>query len=156
MALANDLGRYPTNAELAQELQISEDRLQKDIASIVTNNVVSLEALMDANEFEGMHFEIASRDESGLPDFMLEEQEVKEVLTAAIAALQENERIVLSLYYVENLLLKDIAQVMEISEPRVSQIHTRAIGKLRKEMAKYLNITELDIQDSPKKREKRV
>ncbi|MBR6678642.1 MAG: FliA/WhiG family RNA polymerase sigma factor, partial [Oscillospiraceae bacterium] len=73
MTLANELGRYPSNAEIAKELQISEGRLQKDIAGIVTNNVVSLEALMDANEMEGMHFEIASRDESGLPDFVLEE-----------------------------------------------------------------------------------
>ena len=142
MALANDLGRYPSNAEIARELQVSEERLQKDIASIVTNNVVSLEALMDANEFENMHFEIASRDESGLPDCVLEEQEVKEVLAAAIADLQENERIVLSLYYVENLLLKDIAQVMQVSEPRVSQLHTRAVGKLRKQMMEYYNISQ--------------
>lgn len=142
MALANDLGRYPTNAEIARELQITEERLQKDIASIVTNNVVSLEALMDANEFETMHFEIASRDESGLPDYVLEEQEVKSVLAAAIAELQENERIVLSLYYVENLLLKDIAQVMQVSEPRVSQLHTRAVGKLRKQMMDYYNISQ--------------
>lgn len=150
MNLANELGRYPNNAEIARELQISEEKLQKDIASIVTNNVVSLEALMDANEFEGMHFEIASRDESGLPDFMLEEQEVKNVLAAAIAALQENERIVLSLYYVENLLLKDIAQVMQVSEPRVSQIHTRAVGKLRKQMMEYYNLSQSE--EKPKKK----
>lgn len=146
MALANDLGRYPTSAEVAQELQITEEKLQKEIAGIVMNNVVSLEALMDASEFESMHIEIASSDESGSPDRMLEEQEVKEILAAAIAALQENERIVLSLYYVENLLLKDIAQVMQVSEPRVSQLHTRAIGKLRKQMMEYYNISQPDIK----------
>ena len=150
MMLANELGRYPSNAELAKELQTTEEKLQKDFACIATNNVVSLEALMDANESEGMHFEIASRDEGGLPDFMLEEQEVKETLAAAIAALQENERIVLSLYYVENLLLKEIAQVMQVSEPRVSQLHTRAVGKLRKQMMEYYNISQGE--EKPKKK----
>ena len=150
MMLANELGRYPSNAELAKELQTTEEKLQKDFACIATNNVVSLEALMDATESEGMHFEIASRDEGGLPDFMLEEQEVKETLAAAIAALQENERIVLSLYYVENLLLKEIAQVMQVSEPRVSQLHTRAVGKLRKQMMEYYNLSQGE--EKPKKK----
>ena len=150
MMLANELGRYPSNAELAKELQTTEEKLQKDFACIATNNVVSLEALMDATEAEGMHFEIASRDEGGLPDFMLEEQEVKETLAAAIAALQENERIVLSLYYVENLLLKEIAQVMQVSEPRVSQLHTRAVGKLRKQMMEYYNLSQ--VEEKPKKK----
>ena len=150
MMLANELGRYPSNAELAKELQTTEEKLQKDFACIATNNVVSLEALMDATEAEGMHFEIASRDEGGLPDFMLEEQEVKETLAAAIAALQENERIVLSLYYVENLLLKEIAQVMQVSEPRVSQLHTRAVGKLRKQMMEYYNLSQGE--EKPKKK----
>ena len=74
-----------------------------------------------------------------MPDQMLEEQEIKDILVQAIDHLQENERLVLSLYYVENLLLRDIAQVMNVSEPRVSQLHTRAIGKLRKEMTEYFN-----------------
>ena len=150
MMLANELGRYPSNAELAKALQTTEEKLQKDFACIATNNVVSLEALMDATESEGMHFEIASRDEGGLPDFMLEEQEVKDTLAAAIAALQENERIVLSLYYVENLLLKEIAQVMQVSEPRVSQLHTRAVGKLRKQMMEYYNLSQGE--EKPKKK----
>lgn len=138
-ALANELGRYPTSAEVASQLEVSEERFQKDIACIAMNNVISLEALMDVNEFENLHFEVASKDESGMPDQVLEEQEVKEVLTQAVRNLQENEQIVLSLYYVENLLLKDIAHVMNVSEPRISQLHTRAIGKLRKEMTEYFN-----------------
>lgn len=150
MTLANAMGHYPTSAELAQELHISEERLQKDIACVMANNVVSLEALMDSSEFENLHLEIASHDESGMPDYMLEEQEVKEVLADAIAALQENERIVLSLYYVENLLLKEIAQVMQVSEPRVSQLHTRAVGKLRRRMMDYYHLCE--DEKKPKKK----
>lgn len=156
LELANDLGRYPTSAEVANRLGVPEDKYQKDLACIAMSNVVSLEMLMDTGEPDSLHFEVATRDSSSLPDQVLEAQEMVEVLAEAIGNLLENEQLVLSLHYVENLLLKDIAQVMEISEPRVSQIHTRAIGKLRKEMAKYLNITELDVNDSPKKREKRV
>ena len=140
--LANELGRYPTAAEVAERLNISEEKYQRDLACIAMDNVISLEALMDTGETENTRFELPSRDTSVMPDYMLESQELKEVLTRAVGSLQENEQIVLSLYYVENLLLKDIAHVMNVSEPRVSQLHTRAIGKLRKEMAAYYGITE--------------
>ena len=156
LELANDLGRYPTSGEVARRLGVSEDKYQKDLACIAMSNVVSLEMLMDTGEPDAVHFEVASRDGSGMPDQVLETREMVEVLAEAIRGLRENEQMVLSLHYVENLLLKDIAQVMEISEPRVSQLHTRAIGKLRKEMAKYLNVTELDVGESPRKREKKV
>lgn len=149
--LANELGRYPTAAEVADRLNISEDKYQRDLACIAMNNVISLEALMDTGEVENARFEIPSRDTSAMPDYRLESQELKDVLTQAIGNLQENEQIVLSLYYVENLLLKDIAHVMNVSEPRVSQLHTRAIGKLRKEMANYYGIAE-----PTAKREKKV
>ncbi len=139
-ALSNELGRYPTNAEMANFLDVTEDKYQKELAGIAVNNVVSLEALMDAGDPESYHMEIASGNTSEMPDWALEEQEKTEVLTKAISSLQENEQIVLSLYYVENLRLKDIAHIMDVSEPRVSQIHTRAIGKLRKELMSYYNM----------------
>ena len=72
----------------------------------------------------------------------MQERELHRVLARGIASLRENEQIVLSLYYERNLHLKEIAQVMELSEPRISQIHTRAIQKLRAYMESYLNDTE--------------
>lgn len=149
--LANSLGRYPTSAEVAKHLDMPEETYQKAISCIAMSNLVSLEALMDTGEFENIRFEVASTDNRGMPDAALENQELKEVLTQAINNLQENEQIVLSLHYVENLLLKEIAQIMEVSEPRISQLHTRAIGKLRKEIAKYYNIAE-----TPAKQKKKV
>ena len=141
MELANKLGRYPTSEEMADYLEVPEERYQKDLACIAMNNVISLEALMDAGESENPRFEVASKDTSSMPDEVLEEQEHTQVLEKAIRELQENEQIVLSLYYVESLRLKDIAHIMNVSEPRVSQIHTRAISKLRNEMMKYYNIS---------------
>ena len=67
---------------------------------------------------------------------------MQQTLAAGIAELRQNEQIVLSLYYEKNLHLKEIAQVMELSEPRISQIHTRAIQKLRVYMEAYINGTE--------------
>lgn len=153
MELANKLGRYPTSEEMASHLQVPEEQYQRDLACIAMNNVISLEALMDAGESENSRFEVASKDTSSMPDVALEEQEHTRVLEEAISHLQENEQIVLSLYYVESLRLKDIAHIMNVSEPRVSQIHTRAIGKLRSEMMKYYNLTEKETVSKRGKKE---
>lgn len=150
MELANQLGRYPTSEEMAKHLDITEERFQKDMASVAMNHMISLEALMESGEAAGKRFEFPSEDSGIMPDSVLEEQEKIDVLTREISNLQENEQIVLSLYYVENLLLKDIAQIMNVSEPRVSQIHTRAIGKLRKAMLNYYGITTVKTKQEKK------
>ena len=140
--LANELGRYPTSEEMAEHMHMTKDKFDKELASAQVSNVLSLESLLDGvGEYENAAFQVKSRDSSSMPEHVLEEQENQKILTDAISHLNEKEQIVLSLYYVENLLLKDIAQVMEISEPRVSQIHTGAIRKLRKELSEYYNYT---------------
>ena len=65
-------------------------------------------------------------------------QELLETLTQGVASLRENEQLVVSLYYQKNLSMKEIAQVLEVSEPRISQIHSRAIQKLRTYMKQYM------------------
>ena len=62
-----------------------------------------------------------------------------DTLTEGITSLRENEQLVVSLYYKKNLSMKEIAQVMEVSEPRISQIHSRAIQKLKLYMNRYIN-----------------
>ena len=76
---------------------------------------------------------------------------MQRALATGITTLRKNEQIVLSLYYEKNLHLKEIAQVMELSEPRISQIHTRAIQKLRSYMEAYMNGGE----EAPKTRRKK-
>ena len=66
-------------------------------------------------------------------------QELLETLTKAITSLRENEQMVISLYYQKNLSMKEIAQVMEVSEPRISQLHSRAIQKLKLYMNQYMS-----------------
>ena len=139
-ALSNELGRFPTEREVAGRLGVPLERYQKDAARTALSNTLSLDALMDAGgELETYHrFEPTDHDERGQPEVVLQDRELQETLAAGIAALQENEKIVLSLYYEKNLHMKEIAQVMEVSEPRISQIHARAIQKLREHMTEYM------------------
>ena len=144
-SLANELGRFPTDHEVASHLGIPTDKYQKEAARVALSNTLSLDALMDARDLEGYRFEVSSEDPTIQPETVLEDQELQETLAGGIAALQKNEQIVLSLYYEKNLHMKEIAQVMGVSEPRISQIHSRAIQKLRDHMSIYLN------GESPKK-----
>lgn len=137
--LANELGRFPTDHEVAGRLGISTDKYQKEAARVALSNTLSLDALMEARDLEGHRFEVSSEDPTIQPETVLEDRELQETLAQGIAALQENEQIVLSLYYERNLHMKEIAQVMGVSEPRISQIHSRAIQKLREHMSAYMN-----------------
>ena len=147
-ALSNELGRYPSEKEVADRLGVPLERYQKDAARTALNSTLSLDALMDSSDLDTYRFELPSDDERGQPETALQDQELQETLAAGIGSLQKNEQIVLSLYYEKNLHMKEIAQVMELSEPRISQIHTRAIQKLRTYMEAYLD-------DSPEPNAKR-
>ena len=138
-SLANELGRFPTDREVAAHLGVPTDKYQKEAARVALSNTLSLDALMDARDMEGYRFEVSDQDPKLQPEAVLEDQELQETLAQGIASLQKNEQLVLSLYYERNLHMKEIAQVMEVSEPRISQIHSRAIQKLRDYMSAYLN-----------------
>jgi RNA polymerase sigma factor for flagellar operon FliA len=137
-SLSNSLGRFPTDEEVAEHLDIPLERYQKDAASVSLGNILSLDALMDTANFDGYRFEIPADEDEGQPEAMLQEQELQNDLAMSIRRLRKNEQIVLSLYYEKNLSMKEIAQVMDVSKPRVSQIHARAIQKLRTYMKGYL------------------
>ncbi len=143
--LANELGRFPTDHEVASHLGIPTDKYQKEAARVALSNTLSLDALMDARDLEGYRFEVSTEDPAVQPETVLEDQELQETLAQGIASLQKNEQIVLSLYYEKNLHMKEIAQVMGVSEPRIS----RAIQKLREHMGAYMN------SEAPKKSSKK-
>ena len=150
--LANELGRFPSDQEVADRLGIPTDKYQKEAAKVALSNTLSLDALMDARDLEGYRFEVSSEDPKLQPETALEDQELQQTLADGIASLQKNEQIVLSLYYEKNLHMKEIAQVMGVSEPRISQIHSRAIQKLRDFIGTYMNSTPP--KKSSKKRKK--
>ena len=135
--LFSELGRYPTDREMAQRLGVSQDQYQEDLANSSMCNVLSLDALFEDREQTG-RAELPDDGSEGRPEDSMLRQELLETLTKAIESLRENEQTVISLYYHKNLSMKEIAQVMEVSEPRISQLHSRAIQKLKLYMNQYM------------------
>lgn len=122
------LGRFPTEREVAERMNISEEEYQEFLANSSVYSVISLEETLEG--FEQM---AASGGAPGdyLPDQALERTELLETLASAIGTLRQNEQLVLSLYYQKDMKMKDIAAVLGVSHARASQIHTKAIQKLK-------------------------
>lgn len=133
--LVDKLGRVPSDNEVAAYLKINV----KDYNNIVNNaygaSVLSFEELLgEANMRE-------TEKTAGyeLPEDEIEAKELYQVLVNSIKKLNEKEKLVVSLYYKEELKLKEIADILDISNSRVSQIHTSALQKLEKCIKSYLN-----------------
>ena len=135
--LFSELGRYPTDREMAEKLGVTQNQYQEDLANSSMCNVLSLDALFEDREQNG-GAELPDGGMDSRPEDSMLRQELLETLTKAIASLRENEQTVISLYYHKNLSMKEIAQVMEVSEPRISQLHSRAIQKLKLYMNQYM------------------
>lgn len=133
-ALSNQLLREPTSKELAQHMGISEEAVNKHYSEITNSVLLSFEMLLQ-NAAPGTE---SSADEESLPEMRLMQQELREQLIEAIDSLTERERLVISLYYKERLKFYEIAQVMGVSESRVSQTHSRAILKMRRRLEQYM------------------
>lgn len=135
--LCNRLSRFPTDREIAEYMGLSMDKYHEDAAATALCNIVSLEAIFE-HRGEGDTGISLAVGEADLPEASVQQKELREQLSAGIRTLRENEQMVLSLYYERGLNMRNIAQVMDISEPRVSQIHSRAIQKLRVYLDPYM------------------
>ena len=131
-------GKAATDEEVALELGVSGDELLNWQSQLKVTHVVSL------NEFEEQgqepNVEYTSQSRFAQPESVVEEEELKVQLIEALELLTEKERRVVELYYYEELTLKEISLVLEVSESRVSQLHTKALAKMRKKMGEYMEI----------------
>ncbi len=127
--LYDKLGRYPTDQETADYLNINIDKYIKLLARSNIYNLISLDYFLSEQAGEQNIESLVSHDM--LPEQRMEQQELQKVLKEGIMQLKKNEQIVLSLYYRKELKMKEIAEVMQLSKPRISQIHARALCKLR-------------------------
>ncbi|BCS80489.1 FliA/WhiG family RNA polymerase sigma factor [Anaerocellum diazotrophicum] len=128
-------GKTPTVQEVAKRIGISIDELQKLQEKISSGMIISLESFLEQNyesKIGGLE------DFVSQPEHFIENEELREVLRQQIDSLMENERMVIVLYYYEDLSIKEIAKILGVSESRVSQLHTRALLKLRSALQKYL------------------
>lgn len=132
--LAGKLGRAPTEIELAQELGIDLREFQDLIAELDGLELASLrvESPHDGKEEDLTDHMSGAPDET--PFFYCLRAEMKDLLTQAISELGEKERRVLSLYYFDELTMKEVGEVLGIGESRVSQIHSLAMVRLRVRM----------------------
>lgn len=134
------LGRSATDEEIASELGISDDEYREWQSQMKITNVVSLNEYMEQGAevpAEGNQF-TTSRFDS--PEENIEKEELKKVLEESLEQLTEKEKKVILLYYYEDLTLKEISNVLEVSESRISQLHTRALQKMKTKMGDYMGI----------------
>lgn len=129
--LTNRNGRFPTDQELADYLGVDVEKFRADLSSTSFCSLVSLEALFERRGEGDAGISIPNADLSDQPESNLMKMEEKRALSRGIQTLRKNEQLVLSLYYEKELNMRSIAQILEVSEPRISQIHSRALQKLR-------------------------
>ena len=123
-------GTPPTPEELCDELGLSREEVDEIMHSARVASCVSLEG-GPSEELGAMLSDPSSKDPVGSAEW----REMKSLLIRAISRLPEQERTVITLYYGEELLLKEIGEILEVSESRVSQVHSRALYRLNRELA---------------------
>ena len=135
--LAVKLGRDPESGEVAEYLGLTREQYDALVSETAVTSLVSFEAVLDACG-SAAEKSLAQGEQVDSPQEEFETREFHSVLAQNISALRKNEQIVLSLYYEKELSMKEIAQVMGVSAARVSQIHSRALQRLRAGLKPYL------------------
>lgn len=133
------LKRVPTEEEVAKHLDLPLKKLEELYAKVDLGNMSSLDDVVyDGNDSTTTVANVVEDKKVVSAQTSLEREELRTALIERLEELNENERLVITLYYYEKLTLKEIGKVLEISESRVSQIHSKAILKLRsKLMSKF-------------------
>ena len=134
--LEGELGRIATDEELAAELGISEDELLEWQGETKATNLISLDEFTEAGSEVKM--DPMGNSHFAQPEDVVDKEETKKMLMKAIDSLTEKERTVVVLYYYEEMTLKEISLTLDVSESRVSQLHTKAINKMKQIMGDYM------------------
>ncbi len=131
-------GREATDEEIAAKLGISGDEFLEWQSQMKVNNIVSLNEYVEQGSDIPSDKNVTGGFES--PEAVIEKSELKEMLEEALELLTEKEKKVVLLYYYEELTLKEISRVLEVSESRISQLHTKALQKMKTKMGTYIGI----------------
>jgi RNA polymerase sigma factor FliA len=127
------LGTAPTDEQIAGKIGISVDELEESLTDISRSSIAALDELWSVSgEGDQVSLMDTIEDTQGIrPQEALDETEMREALADAIARLPEREKLVVTLYYYEELTLREIGEVLGVTESRVSQLHTKAILRLK-------------------------
>jgi RNA polymerase sigma factor for flagellar operon FliA len=142
--LENRLGRSATDQEISKAMNLNLHDFYELLSEVSCTTLSSLDELwmVNSNEEDSVRvLDLVRNDESEDPLQHVEIEEIKATLAANIDYLPEREKMVIALYYYEGLTLKEIGEIMEISESRVSQIHNKAIFRLRGRLNRWSKST---------------
>jgi RNA polymerase sigma factor for flagellar operon FliA len=132
--LEHQLQRTPTDEEMAAELQITVDEFQESLLQISNSTIAALDELWSVSDSSGDQVSLLDTlEDRNAPDpaMVMDQTDLKDRVADAIARLPEREKLVIALYYYENLTLREIGEVLGVTESRVSQLHTKAVLRLR-------------------------
>jgi len=132
--LENQLHRAPTDIEMAEELESTVEEFQESLVRISNSSVVALDELWTVSDSSGDQVSLLDtiQDPTAVdPSQEMDLTDMKDRLADAIARLPEREKLVVALYYYENLTLREIGEVLGVTESRVSQLHTKAVLRLK-------------------------
>ena len=133
-------GRPATDAELAAYMGISEDEFLDWQNQVKADNIISLNEYVEQGNDISSEKSVSSGFET--PESVVEKGELKQMLEESLELLTDKEKKVILLYYYEELTLKEISRVLEVSESRISQLHTKALQKMKTKMGSYIGILD--------------
>jgi RNA polymerase sigma factor for flagellar operon FliA len=136
--LEHKLQRAPTDEEMADELEMTVTEFQDALLQISNSTVAALDELWTVSDASGDQVSLLDTlQDPGAPDpaHVIDATDLKDRIADAIARLPEREKLVVALYYYENLTLREIGEVLGVTESRVSQLHTKAVLRLRGRMS---------------------
>ena len=136
--IETQLGRPATDEELAAELEITVDELFNWQGQTKMSNLISLDEYTEEGSEANM--EAVGNAHFDCPEEAVEKEELKKMIVDAMELLTEKERNVVALYYYEEMTLKEISIILEVSESRVSQLHTKALNKMRQKLGIYIGV----------------
>ncbi len=145
--LEQTLGRAAEDEEIANELELSMDEFYELLQQSAGQTIISVEDLggVDKDGEKRDVMEVLAGTKATDPETLARVGEIRNIIAQSIDMLQEKERLVVSLYYYEELTMKEIGEVLGITESRVSQIHTKCVLRLRGKLRKFIhNEEELD------------
>jgi len=138
--IENQRGHAASDSEVAERMGISLDEMYKLLNEVNVSSMVSLEEFLEQNYDAGVDLPGTNKDEK--PESYIQMVELRDILGDSIDKLPEKEKKVIILYYFEELTLKEISAIMKVSESRISQLHTKAILRMRGKLARHKSILE--------------
>jgi RNA polymerase sigma factor for flagellar operon FliA len=136
------LQRAPSDEEMASELEMTVQDFQDALVQISHSTIIALDELWNTSDQNGDQVSLLDTlpdHNAPSPEAIVDQSEVRDRIASAIAALPEREKLVIALYYYENLTLREIGEVLGVTESRVSQLHTKAVLRLRSKIGSELD-----------------